>query len=482
MYKQNFLFSTDSYKCSHHLLYPPETNYMFAYLESRVDSLFDRTVFFGGQALLNEYLTHQVTKEEVEEAKEFYAKHGVPFPYEGWMKVVTKYNGYLPVRIRMPLEGTVIPISNALATVESMDPELYWLVTWIETFFLRGLWYPITVSTVSWHCKKIILEHLLATSDDPYEQVKFKLHDFGARGVSSGESAGIGGMAHLVNFYGSDTVEGIAYANHFYHEDMAAFSIPASEHSTIISWGKDHEADAYENMLDRFGKGAIFACVSDSYDIYNAVEHIWGEKLREKVLASNAVLVVRPDSGDPKTVVVKTLQILADKFGFTTNSKGYKVLNHVRLIQGDGVEYDSLREVCEHVKKHGFSIDNIAFGMGGGLLQKLDRDTQRFAYKVSSVKVGDEYRIVQKSPATDMTKASKGGLLILTKNAQGEYKTETLSPAEYSHAKENGKAMPKNLLEVVYEGGGKILRDDTLAAIRERTLSELKLAISKETA
>ena len=40
------------------------------------------------------------------------------------------------------------------------------------------------------------------------EGLPFKLHDFGARGVSSLESAMLGGMAHLVNFRGTDTLTG----------------------------------------------------------------------------------------------------------------------------------------------------------------------------------------------------------------------------------------------------------------------------------
>lgn len=473
MYKPNFLLTTDSYKTSHHLLYEKDTNYMFAYLESRTGSFFKHTVFFGGQVLLQQYLTHQVTKEEVEEAKEFYTKHGVPFPYEGWMKVVNVYDGYLPIRIRMPLEGSVIPITNVLMTVESLDPELYWLVTWVETFMLRGLWYPITVATLSWHCKRIILEYLIKTSDDPYGQIDFKLHDFGARGVSSGESACIGGMAHLVNFKGSDTVEGVAYANHFYHCDMAGFSIPASEHSTIISWGKDRETEAYDNMLNKFAKkGAILACVSDSYDLYNAVEHIWGETLRQKVVDSGATLVIRPDSGDPKVVVVETLKLLAEKFGYKMNSKGYIVLNNVRVIQGDGVDYETIQEICEAVMANGFSLDNLAFGMGGKMLQSgtIHRDSQRFAYKVSMVGIEEKFRVVKKTPTTDSAKSSLGGFLSLRKDDNGNFYTEILNsenPEDYLNWMMNGNGSVNNLLEIVYSGEGKILRDQNFEGIRK---------------
>ncbi len=62
--------------------------------------------------------------------------------------------------------------------------------------------------------------------------------------------------------------------------------------------------------------------------------------------------------------------------------KGYKVLpSFVRVIQGDGISYESLTSVLEAMVAEKWSIDNITFGSGGALLQKLNRDTQKCAYK-----------------------------------------------------------------------------------------------------
>ena len=113
----------------------------------------------------------------------------------------------------------------------------------------------------------------------------------------------LGGAAHLVNFMGSDTIAGIVMANNYYAAGMAGFSIPAAEHSTMTMWGKEHEADAYSNMLDIYKDQPIFACVSDSYDIFNAASKIWGEQLHAKVMEYKGTLVIRPDSGDPVKVV-----------------------------------------------------------------------------------------------------------------------------------------------------------------------------------
>ena len=102
---------------------------------------------------------------------------------------------------------------------------------------MRAICYPTTVATKSYNCKKLIQKYLTETGDDA---VDFKLHDFGPRGVSSEESAGIGGAAHLINFMGTDTAIGILAANEYYDADLTttAFSIPASEHSIPTSFGR----------------------------------------------------------------------------------------------------------------------------------------------------------------------------------------------------------------------------------------------------
>ena len=123
----------------------------------------------------------------------------------------------------------------------------------METALLRAVWYPTTVATLSWTVKQIIRSYLEKTCENPEAELPFKLHDFGARGVSSAESAALGGIAHMVNFLGSDTVGALQHARSYYGEEMAAFSIPAAEHSTITSWGRENEIHAFENMLTQFG-------------------------------------------------------------------------------------------------------------------------------------------------------------------------------------------------------------------------------------
>jgi len=422
------VLETDSYKVSHWLQFPKGSEYAYYYIESRGGT--DKLKFFGLQAILKKILSYVPSGYTIDYAEKFWNTHGLPFNKEGWLQL--RRLGYYPLEIKAVKEGGIYKPGQPLVTIENTDPRFFWLPGWIETRLLQ-LWYPTTVCSRSWKCKKVIKEFLQKTGD--ISGLPFKLHDFGYRGVSSQESAELGGMAHLVNFMGTDTVAGIFAAQEYYgnndvykfyqqngypkgkleeyfKDNMYGFSIPAAEHSTMTSWGIEGEKDAYENMLDRFAKpGSIVAVVSDSYDLKNAVENIWGNELKQKVLDSGATIVIRPDSGEPKKIVVRTLKQLDRLFGSDINDKGYKVLNPaVRVIQGDGIGSDNdIREILEAVANNGFSADNLAFGMGGGLLQQVNRDTFKFAMKCSAIRVNGEWRDVCKKPADAPWKASKAG-------------------------------------------------------------------------
>jgi nicotinamide phosphoribosyltransferase len=418
----NPILTTDSYKFSHWKQYPPGTEYVRSYFESRGGE-YDKVLSFGAlQYYVHEVLMKPITQHDIAEADEFVTAHLGPgiFNRDGWGHILRVHGGYLPLNVRAVPEGYFIPTGNVLLTVENTDPKVPWLTNYLETR-LSNIWYPYTVATLSNHCRQLILSALRQTGDPGL--IDFKLQDFGYRGVSSQESAAIGGLAHLVNFKGSDTVAAIVAAQRYYGCPMAGFSIPAAEHSTITSWGRDHEVDAYRNMLTSYPTGLV-AVVSDSFNIYDACSHLWGETLHDEVLKRDGVLVVRPDSGHPPTVVKKVLEILGQRFGYSVNQKGFKVLNpKVRVIQGDGCDPVMIDMVLGVMAINGWSADNIAFGMGGGLLQKVNRDTLKFAFKCSSIVVNGFERGVSKSPVDDPGKNSKAGNLTLYVKDNGEYVT-----------------------------------------------------------
>ena len=460
---KNLILNTDSYKVSMFKQYPAGTTGVYSYIESR-GGRYDRTVFFGLQAFIKEYLLDPITQADIEIADEILTAHGEPFNRAGWQYILDKHNGFLPVVIRGVPEGTVVPVKNVLATIENTDPECFWLTTWLETALLRAIWYGTTVSSQSKFIKNIIAEYL-EKSGDP-TTIGFKLHDFGARGVSSMESAGIGASAHLVNFMGTDTITGILYAHEYYNAGIAGFSIPAAEHSTITSWGRAGEVKAYSNMVTQFGvPGALLAVVSDSYDIYKACE-LWGTELKQQVIDSGATVVIRPDSGDPIEVLPKMFRILGETFGYTTNDKGYKVLNNVRVLWGDGINQLSIKSIYGVlVDVRGWSADNIAFGMGGALLQGIDRDTQKFAMKCSSAEINGEWVDVFKDPITDSGKASKKGRVTLWQSG-GEFQSSVEQPTGWAD-----KAIgpwTDALVEVFRDG--KVIKEYTFEEVRANSM------------
>jgi len=414
----NTLFLADSYKISHHLQYPPDTTTIFSYFESR-GGKWDQTIFFGLQYILKKHLCGVVvTKEMIDEAEVFFNEHFKSniFNRTGWEHILNKHGGKLPVRIRAVPEGSLVPTRNVLFTVENTDPEVAWLTNYLETVLVQA-WYPITVATNSWACKKLIIEYM-ERSADTLDGVPFMLHDFGYRGVSSVETAGIGGAAHLVNFSGTDTVAGLLVARETYGADMAGFSVPATEHSTMTTWGREGEEEAIRSILGKV-KGPV-AVVVDSYDIWNVLNLLGGElKGLVEARGKDGFLGVRPDSGDPKEMVIKVLDILGEKFEYTINAKGFRVLpEYLKVIQGDGISYDSLGPIMESVVNGGWSVENLTFGSGGALLQRLDRDTQKCAFKCSMAVVGGEEREVFKDPITDHGKKSKKGRLVLVRDGE----------------------------------------------------------------
>lgn len=456
--KTSIILNVDSYKTSMWTQYPTGTTGVYSYIESR-GGRYDSTVFFGLQAFIKEYLLGRINADDIDTAEAILTAHGEPFNREGWEYILNKHDGLLPIVIRAVPEGTVVPVQNALLTIENTDPECFWLTTWLETALLRAVWYPTTVATQSYTIKKLILQYLEKTGDP--QEINFKLHDFGARGVSSLESAGLGSLAHLINFYGSDTIAGIIAGRNYYSSDICGFSIPAAEHSTITSWGRENEVEAYRNMLTNFARpGSVVAVVSDSYDIFNACEKLWGTELKQTIIDSGATLVIRPDSGDPATVVLKCLQILAEKFGVTINNKGYKVINNVRVLQGDGINYESIQEILETITNDNFSADNVAFGMGSGLLQQLNRDTCKFAMKASCCIIDGKEVDIFKDPITDPGKRSKAGRISLWTSG-GEFQSSVSQPKNWT---DKGTEWTEVLEEVFRDG--KLVKEITFDQVR----------------
>jgi nicotinamide phosphoribosyltransferase len=405
----NPLIKTDSYKLSHYSQYPDGIEHVYSYIEARKGSY--PVVVMGIHEFVDQ-ITGGLTDENVAELQEIALEHGVPFNEAGWHSLLCKYGDGIsgfPVKVYGVPEGTVVNPSTPVATIVNTDPEFPWLTSFFETLFLRCVWYPSTIASRSRYVKTRISEFMVRTGAD-MSTLPFKLVDFAARGVSSGDSSAYGGAGHLTQFQSTDNLEAIKYVKDNYDGVMSGFSIAATEHSTVTSWGREHEKEMFERFVRvNGGKGKNYACVSDSYHILEALK-IWKE-LEPVILEVGGTLIVRPDSGDPVLTPVKVISDLMDLFGYTLTDKGFKVLpDHIRVIQGDGVDELSIVRIMQRMVDNKFSIDNIAFGMGGGLLQKVDRDTLGWAMKCSAARVSGVWRDVWKDPVGG-GKTSKRGLV-----------------------------------------------------------------------
>ncbi|MCE6078150.1 nicotinate phosphoribosyltransferase [Agrobacterium vitis] len=402
MSRINLILNTDSYKLGHFLQYPPGTRAVSGYVTTRGASLRPEVVFFGLQMFLKEYLSQPITQADIDEAQELAALHGQPFDQAGWHYILSAHGGFLPLRIEALPEGSFLHRGVPMVQVVNTDPACFWLPSYIETALLRAVWYPSTVASSLRHVKQTLKPFLDKSCDDPAGVIGSRLFEYGARGAASLEQAGLGGVANLLHFDHTDTLEAVLYARRYYGAEMAGLSIPASEHTTMIAWGQDQEVQSFANMIDRFGDYPAYSVVSDSYDIHNAVSEIWGKTLQQKVRSKPGRLIVRPDSGDPIDVPVQTVAQLAYQFGTRLNAKGYKVLDDkVRVLQADGVSLRDITMILGRLEAMGFSAENISFGIGASQLQKVSRSTYSFTMKCSAIMDGQErWRPISRRPVT----------------------------------------------------------------------------------
>jgi nicotinamide phosphoribosyltransferase len=455
----NICTATDSYKLTHWNQYPHDTEKVYSYLEARKGARFDETVFFGLQYIMKRYLEGVVvTTKMVDQAEKLAAAHfGNPdiFNRERWDYIVRNFGGRLPVRIKAVPEGMPVPINNVMMTIENTDPKCYWLTNHLETI-LTHVWSPSTVATQSRRAKKVIKHYLDKTAQSD-AGLDFMLHDFGYRGVSSIESAALSGAGHLVNFKGTDTIAAMELLMQYYGAEVPAFSVPATEHSVMTSQGQEGEEKVLEQVLTAYPAG-ILSVVIDSYDYRNFIK-LAGTKYKYQISRRDGKVVFRPDSGNPIAVTKEVLTLLAAHFGSTRNDKGYITLDpKVGALWGDGINLMDMTNILDAMAKANWSADNIVFGMGGGLLQKINRDTQRFAFKSSyQERNGIGYDIF-KDPV-DSSKASKRGRLKLVRTGDTMTTLREEEPGE-------------DLMQIVFENGD-VKKSYTLDEVRDNaTLRE----------
>lgn len=469
---RSFIWDVDAYKMGHMTQYPDDTEFIYSVLQLRSDKIFKQVPVIGLQYLIKEYLMQEINIDDINELIEEMKMMGIYHPdSEEKLKSLAEL-GYLPLEIKAIPEGTIIDTPNAVCTIQNTIKGFHWCVGLVETLLLKW-WSALTTSASSFEYKRIVKKYFDETSDNDF-LIPFAVHDFGARATMCSESASFTGMAHLLNFDGSDTIVAMPLIRKYYNaKGMVGCSVPASEHSVMCSFGREDEIKAFEHMMDTYPTG-IVSIVSDTYNWYNVMDKMTLD-LKDKIMARDGKVVFRPDSGNPYDIICGTMPMrgsamtygsqqlggiraLDKVFGHTVNSKGYKVLDsHVGLIYGDGMYLERFEKTLETLKHLGYSAENLVIGVGG-ILRNFSRDTLGGAFKATCVCRNGVWTPIMKDPITDQGKKSYKGFVYVSKQ-NGKYVT-------------SNEVTENDLLTTVFKDG-KLIKDYTWEEIKERYNQEL---------
>jgi len=463
----------DGYKTDHRRQYPTNSQLVFSNLTARgtrVDGL-DKVIFFGLQYFTKRYLIQDWNdnffNKPIDEVTTRYGRRllnylGVNMIGDQHIRDLHAL-GYLPLEIWALPEGSNVNLRVPMFVVWNTDARFFWLTNAIETILSTTIWGPCTSATTAVMYRKIFEEWANKTAPEAIGFVPWQGHDFSFRGHFGFEAACMSGAAHLLSFTGTDTLPAIDFLEEYYNADsdkeIVGGSVAATEHSVMCMGGLEDEVGTFERLITEVYPNGIVSIVSDTWDFWNVVNPDGGivATLKDKILARDGKVVIRPDSGDPVKIVtgytkdeitvaydpltfkpkygcnetkkelteleVKGLiQCLWEIFGGTTTSKGYKQLDsHIGAIYGDSITLERATQICQRLADKGFASTNIVFGIGSFTYQGavtndaiVTRDTHMFAVKSTYGEVLQDGKTVGveifKDPKTDsgMKKSAKG--------------------------------------------------------------------------
>jgi nicotinamide phosphoribosyltransferase len=487
----------DFYKTDHRRQYAPGTTSVYANMTARSSRLsgVNHVISFILQYFIKKYLMQEFQNGFFERSKAGavasykrrldYAlgKDTVPLDHVYALHEL----GYLPVVIKALPEGSRVPLQVPLFTVESTHDDFFWLTNDLETIISATIWGPCTSATIAFEYLKEFAWWAKHTGADP-NFVPWQGHDFSFRGMYGLEAALMSGAAHLLSFQGTDTMPAIDFLEEWYNAncetDDIGGSVPATEHSTMSSGGKESEKDTYVRLLTEVYPKGIVSIVSDTWDFWGVITKIL-PSIKDMIMVRDGKLVIRPDSGDPVKVIVGDedaeagspersglIQLLWNAFGGKTNEKGFKVLDsHVGAIYGDSITLERQRNILRGLTRKGFASSNIVLGIGSFTYQYVTRDTFGFAIKATHCEQNGQSVPIFKEPKTDSKKNSHRGLIAVTMDDDGDFR------AVFPVTREQEQS-DANLLRPVFRDG-RLLLDDNFVAIRNRVRRNLQRAMAK---
>lgn len=414
-----FLMDTDSYKLSHTAMYP-DAKSMSEYFTFRgpLEYVDQRINFVGVRYMYEKILSRKITWKDIAQADAYTATHSAggrqfEWPRDLWIRVINELGGNLPLKVVALRDGETI-YAQTPGFIVTAEAPYERLVSWFETQMMR-LWSPATTATKSALIRTVLAQHFEQSVDEEdMWRLSYAMQDFGSRGTGSAETSMTAGMGYLSVFDGSDNIISAMLCTRYnggvtVGKGVIGQSVIASEHSVMTAW-EDEDA-ALTKLIEITPEGDILSCVADTIDYEN---FLWNVIPRhaEAIKAKKIFFVTRPDSGNPLLCVLEGLRALDAVFGHRVNKKGFKVLNGAAILQGDGIDPEMLERIAEAVSLAGWSAQCVIYGMGGGLLQKQNRDSMRTAMKLcETVLLDGTVKNCMKAPKTDSTKGSLAGMM-----------------------------------------------------------------------
>lgn len=488
----NPLMLIDFYKADHRRQYPEGTELVYSNFTPRKSRIKenDKLVFFGLQYFIKEYLIRQWNedffKKPKDEVLKYYkrrmdnslGKDSIPIEHIAELHDL----GHLPLVIKGLPEGTIVTPKIPVVTIYNTNAKFFWLTNYLESLMSAILWKPCTSATTAYQYRKTFNRFAFETvSDDNIDFVYWQGHDFSFRGMSGMEDACISGAGHLLSFFGTDTVPAIDFHEMFYNansdKELIGGSVPATEHSVMCMGTKENEIETFERLIAELYPKGIVSIVSDTWDFWKVITEFLPQ-LKDKIMARDGKVVIRPDSGDPVKIIIGdkdaqpgtpefkgAIECMWEVFGGTITEKGYKLLDsHIGLIYGDSITLERQKNILEGLREKGFASFNVVLGIGSYTYEYVTRDTYGFAMKATYGEVNGEPRNIFKSPKTDdgTKKSAKGLLQVYEKDGVLYMKDECTWEEE-----------KQGLLHTVYENG-KLVKDQSLNDIRSRINEYLK--------
>jgi nicotinamide phosphoribosyltransferase len=375
----------------------------------------------------------------------------------------------------------MLEVSNTL-------PEFAWLTNAIESRISCELWHTMISANIGYEYRQIVDYWYDLTCEDDISPSK-ALGDFSMRGQESSASAYKSSAAWLLSHLNTATVPAIPYLEKYYNCDCTkepvGFGAVSTEHSVMCSNAAvdGDEITMVKRLLTEIYPNNSFSMVSDSYDYWRMVDEILPQ-CKEEIEAHNGCLLVRGDSGDPVDVVTETVFHLGEHFGYTINSKGYKVLNpRIKAIYGDSITLSRAQMIFTVLEENGWAANNVVLGVGSFSMQCLEewahlkssdgeripythlnpftRDTFGIAIKATHciMKDGEEH-FVFKNPKESTFKKSHKGCCVVYQGEDGELICEDEHKFDETYC-------DKNELKTVFKNG-KMVKEYSLAEIRYR--------------